>query len=135
MMGYAILGKFMLALVGTSLMAALVLVLLGTWQLMRQRGAVPTPADVPVTRPARQPVSVHLEGKGPLTVEPGVLLNTLWEHLPNAECQAGECGGCKVRLLEGEVTWVREPEAEINRQTHILACSCEAVGPIRCATV
>ena len=135
MMGYFILGKIMLPLVGISLLAALVLILLGLWQLLRQRRTESTPADAPAKRSAPPPVSVHLEGKGPLTVEPGVLLNTLWEHLPNAECQAGECGGCKVRLLEGEVTWIREPVAEINRQTHILACSCKATGPIRCATV
>jgi ferredoxin len=79
--------------------------------------------------------TVHLEGTGALSVESGVLLNTLWEHLPNAECQSGECGGCKVRLLEGRVRWIRDPVVEINRQTHILACSCEALGPIRCAAI
>ena len=82
-----------------------------------------------------QAAFVHLEGQDALAVEPGVLLNTLWEHLPNAECQSGECGGCKLRLLEGTVTWIREPVAELNRKTHILACSCEAVGSIRCAAV
>jgi len=77
--------------------------------------------------------SVVLEGKGPLPLEQGVLLNTLWEHLPSADCQSGECGGCKVRLLEGEVRWIRQPLAQFDRSTHILACSCEPLGPVRCA--
>ena len=85
----------------------------------------------PLTAPAV--ATLHMEGTGPLPLESGVLLNTLWEHLPNAECQAGECGGCKVRLLEGRVRWIRDPVVELNRQTHFLACSCEAVGSIRCA--
>lgn len=76
---------------------------------------------------------VHLDGNPPLPAEPGVLLNTLWEHLTTAECQQGECGGCRLRLLEGEVRWVREPQAAVDRSTHILACSCEPVGTVRCA--
>ena len=79
--------------------------------------------------------SVTLEGKGTFAAEPGVLLNTLWEHLPNAECQEGECGGCKMRLLEGKVHWIREPVVEVDRRTHFLACSCEATGSIQCATL
>lgn len=82
---------------------------------------------------APQAVTVNLENKGIFTAEPGVLLNTLWEHLPNAVCQSGECGGCKMRLLEGNVAWIREPVVAIDRRTHILACSCEAHGSIRCA--
>lgn len=78
-------------------------------------------------------VTVNLQNKGVFEVEPGVLLNTLWEHLPNAACQSGECGGCKLRLLEGSVAWIREPIISIDRQTHILACSCEAHGSLRCA--
>jgi ferredoxin len=79
--------------------------------------------------------TINLEGKGDYPVEPGVILNTLWEHLPDASCQAGECGGCKLRLVAGEVSWIREPVADIDRSTHILACSCEARGSLRCAPV
>lgn len=76
---------------------------------------------------------VHLEGQTPLVAEPGVLLNTLWEHLQTAECQQGECGGCRLRLIEGDVRWIRDPQIEIDRRTHILACSCEPLGTVKCA--
>ena len=93
-------------------------------------------ASVSPTSPTGSaPASVHLEGTGLVALESGVLLNTLWEHLPNAECQSGECGGCKVRLLDGQVRWIRDPVVEIDQRTHILACSCEPLGPIRCATL
>jgi ferredoxin len=123
-----------------SLVAALGMTLVGVGALLGQRaGRKAVPAQVP-TAPAATTVasapeapSVVLEGKGVLPLEPGVLLNTLWEHLPSADCQEGECGGCKVRLLEGQVRWIREPVAQIDRSTHILACSCEPLGPVRCA--
>jgi hypothetical protein len=102
----------------------------------RRRALAPAAeaATVPVAAtPAAPPPGVVLEGHGALALEPGVLLNTLWEHLPNADCQAGECGGCKVRLLEGQVRWIREPQAALDRSTHILACSCEPMGQVRCA--
>jgi ferredoxin len=106
-----------------SLLFALYLTATGIQVLLRHRRAAP----------AVMPVTVTLEQKGTFTPEPGVLLNTLWEHLPNAACQSGECGGCKLRLLEGEVEWIREPVVEVNRSTHILACSCTPISPIRCA--
>lgn len=93
-----------------------------------------TPVSLPVETTNVPPVSVEFDGKPVEPVEPGALLNTLWEHLPHAECQSGECGGCKVRLLSGEVRWVREPIVAVDRTQFILPCSCEAVGPIRCAT-
>lgn len=77
--------------------------------------------------------TITLEGKGDFPVEPGIVLNTLWEHLPDASCHAGDCGGCKLRLLKGEVAWIRDPVAEVDRTTHILACSCEARGSLHCA--
>jgi ferredoxin len=110
--------------------------------LVRPVAVVPTPARAAARVPSEfspaatgATVSVAIEGVGALVVEDGVLLNTLWEHLPNADCQSGECGGCKMRLLEGQVRWIREPEAVIDRTTHFLACSCEAVGHVKCATV
>ncbi len=78
------------------------------------------------------PITITLEGNE-YPAEPGVILNTLWEHLPDAACQAGECGGCKLRLLEGSVDWTRATTAEIDRRTHILACSCQARTPLKCA--
>ncbi len=114
--------------IGTSV-AALILTLLGSAALIMQARAGQAPAGILTnTLP-----TITLIGKGSYPAEPGVLLNTLWEHLPNAECQAGECGGCKLRLLEGEVRWIREPVAEVDRASHVLACSCEARGSVRCA--
>lgn len=119
-----------------SLVAAFGMTLVGVGALWGQRAgrlAVPVPTGAVHAVPALPATSVALEGKGSLPLEQGVLLNTLWEHLPGADCQVGECGGCKVRLLEGQVRWIREPVAPINRSTHVLACSCEPVGPVRCA--
>jgi hypothetical protein len=101
---------------------------IGIAALARHRKSRPV-----ATTPAKPTIS--LEGKGDFPVEPGVVLNTLWEHLPDASCQAGECGGCKLRLIAGEVSWIREPVADVDRSTHILACSCEARGSLRCAPV
>ncbi len=131
-------GLLVLGLSGVAVLAALLLTVMGIQQIATARSLPAKPgagAEQSTDAIAGAAPSVHLEGAGMVAVEPGVLLNTLWEHLPNAECQSGECGGCKLRLLEGSVNWIREPVAEINRQTHILACSCEAAGPIRCATV
>lgn len=82
---------------------------------------------------APSPALVHFEDQPALPAEPGVLLNTLWEHLLTAECRQGECGGCRLRLLEGQVRWIREPQASVDRSTEILACSCEPIGIVRCA--
>ena len=71
--------------------------------------------------------TLHLQGHGDVPLESGVLLNSLWEHLPKADCQSGECGGCKLKLRQGQVTWIREPQAQVDRSCEILACSCEAV--------
>jgi hypothetical protein len=108
-----------------SVLAGLALLLWGVAQLALHRKA--RTVDVPHT--------VTLKGHGVLPPEPGVLLNTLWAHLPNAECQSGECGGCKVQLLSGDVKWVQEPVVDVNRTTHFLACSCVASSPIHCKLV
>jgi hypothetical protein len=107
------------------LLAGVVLTLWGVWALVQQ---FRKPSHVKTHE-------VELDGHGKLTVEPGVLLNTLWAHLPNAECQAGECGGCKVELVSGRVKWIQEPTVEINRATHALACSCVPLTDVRCRVV
>jgi ferredoxin len=129
-------AQILLGLGLLSLVAAFSMTLVGVRALWGQRFARKVASATAATAPgsaALVPPSVVLEGKGPLTLEQGVLLNTLWEHLPSADCQEGECGGCKVRLLEGQVRWIREPVAQFDRSTHILACSCEPLGPVRCA--
>lgn len=131
-------AQILLGLGLLSLVAAFGMTLVGVGALWGQRAArkaAPVPAVTAPGAGAAAPLapSVVLEGKGLLPLEQGVLLNTLWEHLPSADCQSGECGGCKVRLLEGEVRWIRQTVAQFDRSTHILACSCEPLGPVRCA--
>jgi ferredoxin len=136
-------AQLMVGLAIASLLGALGLTLAGIRALLvRPAPVVAKPLVVPAQAPLETLAtataaqgSVVLEGVGPLALESGVLLNTLWEHLPNADCQSGECGGCKMRLLQGQVRWIREPEAAVDRNTHFLACSCEAVGPLICAAV
>lgn len=41
-------------------------------------------------------LSLSINGEN-LLIEEGVLLNTLWAHLPEADCKEGECGGCRVK--------------------------------------
>lgn len=118
-----------LVVAGLSLAGAALLTLYGLAQLAGGRRRRPAAA---VASPAAQAL-VHFEDQAPLAAEPGVLLNTLWEHITTAECQQGECGGCRLRLLEGQVRWIREPQVDIDRRTHILACSCEPIGAVRCA--
>lgn len=110
------------------LLGGIALTAIGIADLVRHRRRAGAPATPAVPK-------ISLEGKGEFDVEPGVILNTLWEHLPDAACQAGECGGCKLRLVSGEVAWIRDPVTEVDRSTHILACSCEARGSLRCAPV
>lgn len=119
-----------------SFVAAVVMTVVGVGALVAQRTGrknTQTQKTFVQTPIIPQTPSVVLEGKGALELEQGVLLNTLWEHLPNAECQSGECGGCKVRLISGQVNWIREPVVEFNRDTHVLACSCEPVGRVHVA--
>lgn len=132
-------ATLVLAILAACLASALGLTLFGLAQLgsgrRRPAGAgsvakAPAPSSAPATA---APALVLFEDQAPLQAEPGVLLNTLWEHLTTAECQQGECGGCRLRLLEGQVRWIREPQAEVDRRTHILACSCEPIGSVRCA--
>jgi ferredoxin len=67
-----------------------------------------------------------------LLIEEGVLLNTLWAHLPEADCKEGECGGCRVKLLKGDIEWIRKPIYQLVDPTHILPCSCKAKTSLVC---
>lgn len=116
---------FLIALLALSLLAGVALTLWGLLQLARHRKAPKVSA----------PTTISIEDHEDLPIEPGVLLNTLWAHLPNAECQSGECGGCKVQLISGNVKWVQEPVVDVNRNTHFLACSCVATSAIHCKLV
>jgi ferredoxin len=132
-------APIVLVLAAVCLAAAVFLTIFGLLQIGSGRGRRETASPLPVAAlaatEAPQPAQswVHLDQHPALQAEPGVLLNTLWEHLTTAECQQGECGGCRLRLLDGQVRWIREPQVEIDRSTHILACSCEPLGTVRCA--
>ena len=134
-------APIVLVIAGICLACAVLLTLFGLVQVgsgrRQPKGTVPAVSVAPAVPAApvaiAAPAMVHFEGQAPLPAEPGVLLNTLWEYITTAECQEGECGGCRLRLLEGQVKWIREPQAKIDRSTHILACSCEPVGTVRCA--
>jgi len=135
MLVHILLGLGLLSLVTAVGMTLVGLSALWGQRTARKGASKHSMTSVPSCQTAAAPLapSVVVEGKGSLPLEPGVLLNTLWEYLPNAECQSGECGGCKVRLLEGEVRWIREPVVHIDRSIYVLACSCEPLGPVRVA--
>lgn len=60
------------------------------------------------------------------------LLATLETHdcAPPAECRAGTCGACRMRLLDGEVRWLTAGQADL-ADGEILPCICAAVGDLR----
>lgn len=122
----------LIQLLSLCMLAAVMLTLWGVVFGLKARQFGRTANDRVVATSRR---SVHLQGHAALPLEPGVLLNTLWAHLPNAECQSGECGGCKLRLLEGGVRWIREPVTSVDKSCEILACSCvvESGGDLKCA--
>lgn len=78
-----------------------------------------------------EPLSLSINGES-LPIEEGVLLNTLWAHLPDAECKEGECGGCQVKLLNGVIEWIRKPVYKLDDETHFLPCSCRAKTSLVC---
>lgn len=116
--------SILITLLALSFLAAILFTLWGmVWGLSFRRGSAP--AQTP-TQPLKP--TLHLQGHGDIPLEPGVLLNSLWEHLPKADCQSGECGGCKLQLLKGQVNWIRAPLAQVDRSCEILACSSEAAA-------
>lgn len=82
----------------------------------------------------REQLSLAINGEN-LLIEDGVLLNTLWAHLPDADCKEGECGGCRVKLLKGNVEWVRKPIYQLEDQAYILPCSCKAKSSLVCERI
>ncbi len=130
-----------------SVLSVLVLVVGLVWTVQgimaiwrqRQPQAIANPQQQSTPTIATQSVTdgsgfqVRVEGGATYVSESGVLLNTLWEILPNAECQAGECGGCRMRLLSGKVRWVTEPQIMLNRDKEFLPCSCVAISDLSCA--
>lgn len=50
----------------------------------------------------------------------------------DASCRTGECGGCKLQLLDGEVEWLRDPLHQL-QDGLILACCCSAKNDIAVA--
>ena len=67
-----------------------------------------------------------------LTAGEPTLLAALETHelAPPAECRAGNCGQCRMRLLDGEVRWLMKPEVAL-ADGDILPCICTAVGDVR----
>ena len=113
----------LITLLALCMLAAVLFTFWGlVWGVSFRRAVKP-----PLTPVQTAKTSLQLQGHGDVPLEPGVLLNSLWEHLPQADCQSGECGGCKLKLLQGQVQWIREPQAQVDRSCEILACSCEAV--------
>ena len=114
----------LITLLALCMLAAVLFTFWGlVWGASFRRAVKPPLAPVQTAK-----TSLQLQGHGDVPLEPGVLLNSLWEYLPQADCQSGECGGCKLKLLQGQVQWIREPQAQVDRSCEILACSCEAVA-------
>lgn len=44
-------------------------------------------------------------------------------NLVNSDCRIGSCGSCKMRLIDGEVRWLIQPEYKTNPD-EILPCCC-----------
>jgi hypothetical protein len=124
--------SILIQLLALCMLAAVLLTLWGVVFGLKGRRRLSTSRE-PLVQ-AKAPM-VYLKGHEPMPIEPGVLLNTLWAQLSKAECQSGECGGCKLRLLEGQVLWIREPVAQVNKVDEFLACSCEAKpgSDLKCA--
>lgn len=64
-----------------------------------------------------------------------IVLDQLEHHgIPVSwSCRAGICGGCRVRLLEGRVTPLRQNA--VSQDGTILSCSCIPAGPLRLSAV
>lgn len=79
-------------------------------------------------------VGGHAGGGTFVTAAEPTLLAALENHdlAPVADCRAGTCGECRMRLLTGEVRWLAEAGLPL-RQDEILPCVCAAAGNISVA--
>ncbi|MDC6170322.1 2Fe-2S iron-sulfur cluster-binding protein [Paucibacter sp. XJ19-41] len=53
---------------------------------------------------------------------------------PSAECRAGSCGSCRMRLLDGQVQWLLEKPQDL-APGELLACACVPGSALRLAPV
>jgi len=85
---------------------------------------------------AGQRISIERDGQRRELIIAGepTLLAALEAHdlAPHAECRAGSCGACCMRLVDGEVRWLLTPEHAVPAGK-ILPCVCAAVGDVRLA--
>ncbi|CWN45732.1 iron-sulfur binding protein [Neisseria meningitidis] len=51
-------------------------------------------------------------------------------HMVEYQCRSGYCGSCRVKILEGSVTY-REPPLAFLGQDEILPCCCCVEGDVR----
>lgn len=71
-----------------------------------------------------------------LTFNPVNTNDTLLDQLEsqgvelNSQCRDGYCGGCRVKLLEGDVQYQNEPLAAL-QEGEILPCSCKPATQIK----
>jgi ferredoxin len=42
---------------------------------------------------------------------------------PEFSCRAGNCGTCRTRLIEGAVTYLKEPTAKVDEGEVLLCCA------------
>ncbi|MCP4790889.1 MAG: 2Fe-2S iron-sulfur cluster binding domain-containing protein [Gammaproteobacteria bacterium] len=47
----------------------------------------------------------------------------------NYNCRGGYCGLCKIKLTQGQVTWVQDSLVSLDAD-EVLACCCVPDGPI-----
>lgn len=83
----------------------------------------------------RSIITLRTSGKQLECEEPfGSLLLALESHqvVVEYQCREGYCGSCRIRLLNGNVTYATQPLAFI-QQDEILPCCCQAQGDIEIA--
>lgn len=51
-------------------------------------------------------------------------------HMVEYQCRSGYCGSCRVKILEGSVTYRKPPLAFLGRD-EILPCCCYVEGDVR----
>lgn len=122
----------MILLISLALITAFVAICLFFYGLFILLGNAKSQKQAPLL--SEEVLSLLINGEN-IPIEEGVLLNTLWAHLPDADCKEGECGGCRIKLLKGNVEWVRKPIYKLENQSYILPCSCKAKTSLVCELV